>query len=126
MVEDKSVEDVIRDYPFLSYIREDKTHYKHAKDAGYIDPNDSFLIGDSGGFLLNINITDEFIDTHLITEVADFYRVNKQFTLFKEDSIPHRQFRKREEYRRKHGLEVPCLIRNGKVNNIIITGSMYN
>ena len=41
-------------YAFLDYINEDKSRYKHAKDCGFIDPNDLFLIGDSGGFLLNI------------------------------------------------------------------------
>lgn len=123
---DKSVEEVIRDYPFLNYIKEDKSHYKHAKDEGYVDPNDSFLIGDSGGFLLNINYDDKFVNTKLLTELADFYRTNKQYTFFKEDSIPHRQFRKREEYRRRNGFTAPCLIRNGKVQKITISGSMYN
>lgn len=123
---DKSIEEVIRDYPFLNYIREDKSRYTHAKDVGYIDPNDSFLIGDSGGFLLNINADDEFIDVHLLTEAADFFRANKAYSFYKEDTIPHRQFRKREEYRRKNGYTAPCLIRNGKVMDIIISGSMYN
>ena len=41
-------------YPFLDFINEDKSHYKHAKDVGYIDDDDLFLIGDSGGFLLNM------------------------------------------------------------------------
>lgn len=123
---DKSIEEVIRDYPFLNYIREDKSRYTHAKDVGYIDPNDSFLIGDSGGFLLNINADDEFIDVHLLTEAADFFRANKAYSFYKEDTIPHRQFRKREEYRRKNGYTAPCLIRNGKVMDITISGSMYN
>lgn len=123
---DKPIEEVIRDYPFLNYIREDKSRYTHAKDVGYIDPNDSFLIGDSGGFLLNINVDDEFIDVHLLTEAADFFRANKAYSFYKEDTIPHRQFRKREEYRRKHGYTAPCLIRNGKVMDITISGSMYN
>lgn len=123
---DKPIEEVIRDYPFLNYIREDKSRYTHAKDAGYIDPNDSFLIGDSGGFLLNINAEDEFIDVHLLTEAADFFRANKAYSFYKEDTIPHRQFRKREEYRRKNGYTAPCLIRNGKVMDITISGSMYN
>ena len=126
MAAEKTVEEVIKEYPFLSYIKEDKLRYKHARDAGYIDPNDSFLIGDSGGFLLNINETDEFVDTHLFTELADFYRTNRKYTFFKEDSIPHRQFRKREEYRRKHGFTAPCLIRNGKRVDVTISGSMYN
>ena len=121
-----SVEQYIRDYPFLQYINEDKSRYKHARDAGFDDPDDLFLIGDSGGFLLNINPDDKFINTHLFTEVADFYRKYGVFTNFKIDSIPHRQFRKREEYRRKHGISLPCLLHNGEVKNVRITGGMYN
>lgn len=119
-------EKYIKDYPFLQYINEDKSHYKHAKDCGYNDPDDLFLIGESGGFLLNIQPGDKFVNTHLFTEAADFYRKNKQYTFYKIDSIPHRQFRKREEYRRRHGFTAPCLLRNGVVQDIRITGGMYN
>lgn len=121
-----SVEEYIRTYPFLQYIREDKSRYTHAKDAGYDDPDDLFLIGDSGGFLLNINEDDKFVDTHLFTEMANFFRENKQYTFYKDDSIPYRQLRKREEYRRKYGFEAPCLIKNGKRVNVRITGPHYN
>lgn len=121
-----SLEEYINSYPFLQYIREDKSHYKHAKDAGFDDPDDLFLIGDSGGFLLNINEDDKFVNTHLFTESADFYRENKVFTFYKEDSIPHRQWRKREEYRRRYGFEAPCLYKNGKIQNVRITGAHYN
>ena len=123
---EENVEKYIKEYPFLQYIHEDKSHYKHAKDAGYDDPDDLFLIGDSGGFLLNIQPGDKFVNTHLFTEMADFYRANKKYTFFKTDSIPHRRFRKREEYRRRHGLSAPCLMRNGVVQDIRITGGMYN
>ena len=112
---DNTVEEYIKNYPFLQYINEDKSHYKHAKDAGYNDPEDLFLIGESGGFLLNIQPGDRFVNTHLFTEMADFYRKYKQYTTYREDSIPHRQLRKREEYRRKHGYSAPCLMRNGEV-----------
>ena len=121
-----TIEEYIKSYPFLNYIREDKTRYKHAKDVGYDDPDDLFLIGDSGGFLLNINEGDRFVNTHLFTEMADFYKKNKQYTFYKEDSIPHRQLRKREEYRRQHGYTAPCLLRNGVIQNVRITGSHYN
>lgn len=121
-----NVEDVIRTYPFLNYINEDKSHYKTATEAGYDDPDNLFLIGDSGGFLLNIQPGDKFVNTHLFTEMADFYRKNKKYTFLKEDTIPHRQFRKREEYRRKHGITMPCLLRNGRIENIRITGDHYN
>lgn len=121
-----SIEEFIRTYPFLEYINEDKSHYKHAKDEGYDDPDDLFLIGDSGGFLLNIQPGDKFVNTYLFTEMADFYRKYKKYTNYKEDSIPHRQLRKREEYRRLNGFTAPCLLRNGVVQNIRITGHHYN
>lgn len=122
----QTVEEVIKTYPFLQYLNEDKSHYKTATEAGYNDPDNLFLIGDSGGFLLNIQPDDKFVNTHLFTEMADFYRKNKKYTFLKEDTIPHRQLRKREEYRRRHGISMPCLLRNGKIEDIRITGSHYN
>ena len=123
---ESNVESTIKNYPFLNYINEDKSHYKHAKDAGYDDPDDLFLIGDSGGFLLNINPGDKFVNTHLFTEMADFYRKYKCYTTYRKDSIPYRQLRKREEYRRKYGFSAPCLLQNGVIKNIRITGNHYN
>lgn len=122
----KSLQDTIKEYPFLQYINEDKRGYKKASDEGYHDPHNLFLIGDSGGFLLNINKDDRFINTHLLTEMGDFYLVNKTYTFFKQGSIPYEQLRKREEYRRKNGIDLPILMRNGKVETIHISGSMYN
>lgn len=126
MEQDEIDNKFIKEYPFLNYILEDKSHYKRARDVGYNDPNNLFMIGDSGGFLMDININDKFVDTHKLTEMADFHRNNNKYTFFKEDSIPHRQLRKREEYRRKHGFDAPCLLRNGKLENLHISGSMYN
>ena len=126
MEQDEIDNKFIKEYPFLNYILEDKSHYKRARDVGYNDPNNLFMIGDSGGFLMDININDKFVDTHKLTEMADFHRANNKYTFFKEDSIPHRQLRKREEYRRKHGFDAPCLLRNGKLENLHISGSMYN
>ena len=92
---EQTVEKYIKDYPFLQYINEDKSHYKHAKDCGYNDPNDLFMIGESGGFLLDIRIGDKFVNTNLLTEMASLYHINgEKYTLYKEDSIPHRQLRK--------------------------------
>ena len=123
---EQTLEKYIETYPFLKYIEEDKTSYRHAKDLGYKDDDDLFLVGESGGFLLNIHPGDKFVNTRLFTEMADFYRINKKYTFYKEDSIPHRQLRKREEYRRKNGFTAPCLLRNGKIKDIRITGSHYN
>ena len=122
-----SVEKIIDEYPFLNYIKEDKSHYRHAKDAGYDDPYDLFLIGDSGGFLMNINYGDKFVNTELMYQMADFYRANKTYTYFSVDSIPYRELRKREEYRRRYGLTVPCLMKaDGRIVDVHITGSHYN
>lgn len=121
-----SAERLIEDYAFLQYINEDKSGYTHAKDAGYDDPDDLFLIGESGGFLLNINKDDKFINTHLFCEMANFYKKNGCYTAYKEESIPYRQLRRREEDRRKNGFTAPCLLRKGKIVNIRITGNHYN
>ena len=48
------IEKYIDEYPFRQYILEDKSQYKRAKDLGYNDPNDLFLVGESGGFLMDI------------------------------------------------------------------------
>ena len=114
-------------YPFLDYVNEDKSKYRHSKDCGYVDDDDLFLIGDSGGFLMNIIPGTKFINTELFYETADYYRKYKKFTNYKVDSIPHRQFRKREQYRRIHGFSAPCLLMpNGEIRNVRITGSHYN
>ena len=114
-------------YPFLDYVNEDKSRYRHAKDCGFVDDDDLFLVGDSGGFLMNIIPGTKFINTELFYETADYYRRYKKFTNYKVDSIPHRQFRKREQYRRIHGFSAPCLLMpNGEIRNIRITGSHYN
>ena len=139
-------------YPFLDYINEDKSHYIHAKDfkidinnpkanshtvedsywntheyRTYVDDDDLFLVGESGGFLMNIRPGYKFVNTELFYEVADYYRKNKVFTTYKEDSIPHRQFRRREQYRRANGYSAPCLLcPDGSIRNVRITGDHYN
>lgn len=125
-LETNDIDKIINDYPFLNYINEDKHKYVHAKDAGYDDPDDLFLIGDSGGFLLNIQPGDKFVNVNLFSEMANFYRENKTYTTYKVDSIPYRQLRKREEYRRLNGYSAPCLMRHGKVIDVRITGDHYN
>ena len=48
------------DIPYVNYIREDKSKYTHAKELSWIDKEDDFLVGDSGGFLFNASF--EFTD----------------------------------------------------------------
>lgn len=119
----------MNNYPFLDYIEEPnkETSYKKASELGYYDPYDNFLVGESGGFLLNIDANAKFVNTELLQEVGIYYDKHKVFTNYKVDSIPHRQFRKREQYRRKNGFDAPCLqLEDGTIKNIHITGSHYN
>lgn len=113
-------------YPFLDYIKEDKSKYKTATEAGFIDPDNDFLIGESGGFLLNIGGW-KFIDTHLFQEVGNIYRDHNRYTNFKVDSVPYEKFRIREERRRIEGYTLPCRLNSdGTISKVRITGEHYN
>ena len=115
-------------YPFLEYIEEpDKEKkYKKASDCGWYDPNNNFLIGDSGGFLLNIR-PGKFVNTELFNEAARTYQATGKYTQFKVDSIPHRQFRRRECDRRRNGFSAPCWQNpDGSIEDVWITGGHYN
>lgn len=115
-------------YPFLEYIEEpDKEKkYKKASDCGWYDPHNNFLIGDSGGFLLNIR-PGKFVNTELFNEAARTYQATGKYTQFKVDSIPHRQFRRRECDRRRNGFSAPCWQNpDGSIENVWITGGHYN
>lgn len=115
-------------YPFLEYIEEpDKEkNYKKASDCGWYDPHNNFLIGDSGGFLLNIR-PGKFVNTELFNEAARTYQATGKYTQFKVDSIPHRQFRRRECDRRRNGFSAPCWQNpDGSIEDVWITGGHYN
>ena len=115
-------------YPFLEYIEEpDKEKkYKKASDGGWYDTHNNFLIGDSGGFLLNIR-PGKFVNTELFNEAARTYQATGKYTQFKVDSIPHRQFRRRECDRRRNGFSAPCWQNpDGSIEDVWITGGHYN
>ena len=114
------------EYPFKQFIEEDKSRYKTATEAGYYDPHNYFLIGDSGGFLMNIR-PGRFVHTNKSTVMADTYIRDNKYTHYKPDSIPHRQLRRRECDRRKNGFDAPCwLNEHGQIENIHISGDYYN
>lgn len=113
-------------YPFREFLEEDKSRYKTATEAGYYDPHNNFLIGDSGGFLMNIR-RGRFVNTNLFTAMADTYLREGKYTNYKPDSIPHRQLRRRECDRRKNGFDAPCWLNEyGQIEDIHITGDYYN
>ncbi|WP_289481019.1 hypothetical protein, partial [Klebsiella pneumoniae] len=81
---------------------------------------------DSGGFLLNIR-PGKFVNTELFNEAARTYQATGKYTQFKVDSIPHRQFRRRECDRRRNGFSAPCWQNpDGSIEDVWITGGHYN
>lgn len=124
---------------FIDYIREDKSRYTKASKAGYYDPDGDFLIGDSGGFLLNI----DFIvwDTWKFSEMANIYNRDKAYTKAPIDSPAHDSLRVRETDRRKNGFTQNCKLPYSKMSEFFslpegkrehlleplrITGEHYN
>lgn len=113
------------EYPFEIFLKEDKSRYPLAREAGYNDPYDLFRIGDSGGFIFNIR-PGRFINTHLFTEMADRYMSDGKYTHYKIDSVPFRQLRKRETRRRAYGMEAPCWLNpDGTISNVHVSGDYY-
>lgn len=101
--------------PFLDYILEDKSGYTKAKDAfnkytgkNYIDKYNNFLIGDSGGFLMNIDFI--FVNTHLMQTVANYYDIHERYCQWLEGSPKWKEFWKQEKKNRIRGILAPCKV----------------
>ena len=92
--------------PFIDYCREDKSKYSKSSSAGYIDPNDDFLLGLSGGLLMNINFV--FVNTHLLSPVANHFKKHECYTFAKEGTVEYSNFKRRERKRRIEGFTAPC------------------
>ena len=98
-------------HPFIDYVFEDKSKYKFASSKGYIDNDNDFLIGDSGGFLMKMDFV--FVNTSLFTEVADYYQnsaknaLDKYYCFDKPGTVTYANFWKRETERRKIGMTIP-------------------
>jgi hypothetical protein len=122
------------DYPsaFINFINEDKSQYKRAKDCinpltgkKYIDPNDEFLVGKSGGILMDMSFT--FVNTHLLRKPALEYLSKGRYTGAKRGSSEYDKFRRREEYFRYYGYDAMCKkTLDGKIEKLHITGEHYN
>lgn len=99
--------------PFINYILEDKSKYKPIStiinpnsNNYYIDIDNDFLVGDSGGILYKWDFI--FVDVYKFTEAADYYRLNDCYTKAKEGSPLYLKFWAKETHRRKHGLTRHC------------------
>lgn len=132
MVVEHLLNDVPNESSYYKWLCEDKSKYPHAKDVvnprtgqKYIDPDDDFLIGESGGFLFNLTFT--FINTHLLSPAAKVFEKKGKYVDATIDSPAYTHFRKQEEDRRRNGYTAPCkLLPNGTITNLTISGAHYN
>lgn len=100
--------------PFIDYINEDLSIYPSAKSKGYVDDDDDFLIGNSGGFLMKMDFI--FVNTYLFTETADRFRStcsspikdDGKYSTAKIGTIAYKQFWGTETRRRKRGMIANC------------------
>lgn len=97
--------DPIKGLPFINYYLEPKEGYKKAS-LDFVDLDDDFLIGSSGGILMNMDFI--FIDTKVFSEVAEHYNKYKRYCDYKPNTIEYKDFWKRETQRRRKGMTSNC------------------
>lgn len=133
--------------PFIDYILEDKESYKPLSSSicrftgkPWIDRDNDFLIGESGGVLMKIDFI--FVGTEIFSRVADFYEKHRCYCLEPDDSPNAIKFWQREMDRRVKGVQAYCKLyikdipaylaaksdaeRKALLHKVRITGDHYN
>lgn len=133
--------------PFIDYILEDKESYKPLSSSicrftgkPWIDRDNDFLIGESGGILMKIDFV--FVGTEIFSRVADFYEKHGCYCLEPDDSPNAVKFWQREMDRRVKGVQAYCKLyikdipaylaaksdaeRKALLHKVRITGDHYN
>lgn len=97
------------DIPFIDYLCEDKSKYPKASEGiSYItnkplyDPDDDFLLGNSGGILMNINFI--VINIERLSRSADTFDEYGTYCDYDLSTPAYESFWQRETSRRKKGV----------------------
>ena len=97
------------DIPFIDYLCEDKSKYpKASEDISYItnkplyDPDNDFLIGNSGGILMNIDFI--VINIERLSKAADTFDEYGMYCDYDPSTPAYESFWQRETSRRKKGV----------------------
>lgn len=97
------------DIPFIDYLCEDKSKYPKASEGiSYItnkplyDPDDDFLLGNSGGILMNINFI--VINIERLSRSADVFDEYGTYCDYDPSTPAYESFWQRETSRRKKGV----------------------
>lgn len=98
-----------RDIPFIDYLCEDKSKYPKASEGiSYItnkplyDPDNDFLIGNSGGILMNIDFI--VINIERLSKAADTFDEYGTYCDYDPSTPAYESFWQRETSRRKKGV----------------------
>lgn len=99
------------DIPFIDYLCEDKSKYPKASEGiSYItnkplyDPDNDFLIGNSGGILMNIDFI--VINIERLSKAADIFDEYGTYCDYDPSTPAYESFWQRETSRRKKGVFV--------------------
>jgi len=99
--------------PFIDYVISDKSNYPFLNTLyndnigrNWIDDDNDFKVGNSGGILQNIDFV--FIGVDVFSEVASFHDKHKTYCFYEKDSVDYKTFWGREHYRRKFGMTANC------------------
>lgn len=99
------------DIPFIDYLCEDKSKYPKASESiSYItnkplyDPDNDFLIGNSGGILMNIDFI--VINIERLSKAADIFDEYSTYCDYDPSTPAYESFWQRETSRRKKGVFV--------------------
>ena len=97
------------DIPFIDYLCEDKSKYPKASEGiSYItnkplyDPDNDFLIGNSGGILMNIDFI--VINIERLSKAADTFDEYGTYCDYDPSTPAYESFWQRETSRRKKGV----------------------
>lgn len=97
------------DIPFIDYLCEDKSKYPKASESiSYItnkplyDPDNDFLIGNSGGILMNIDFI--VINIERLSKAADTFDEYSTYCDYDPSTPAYESFWQRETSRRKKGV----------------------
>jgi len=106
--------------PFVDYVLEDKSIYPYASDCtntklniNYVDPDNDFRIGKSGGLLMNIDFI--FVNTNVFTKVADYYNIHEKYCPYEEGTAGYNAFWQTETMRRRKGVQARCKVYHADV-----------
>lgn len=126
--------------PILDYVNEDFSKYPTASSQGWVDRDNDFLIGESGGLLFKMDFIFKKVDR--FQRASIYFDRHAVYTIHKRGTLNYTQFWREETKRRRFGHTANCKLykkdieayntattdeeREALLHPLRITGSHYN